>query len=75
MKKYIEADGFVKAMEGYRGTYGRAARKYAGEHAVEAVAVGDPLDGCVIEVAREDDGRMVSRLKACTGNVEELWQS
>lgn len=72
MKKYIEADGFMKAMEAYKHTYGRVAQKYAREHAVDAVAVGDTLDGCVIEMHKTDDGSLESRLRAYSGKIEEL---
>lgn len=72
MKKYIEAEAFVKYMEKHNHTYGRAARKYASEHAVDAVAVGDTLDGCVIEVHKTDDGKFESRLRAYSGKIEDL---
>ena len=72
MKKYIEADGFIKAMEAYRHTYGRVAQKYANEHAVDAVAVGDLLDGCVIEMHKRDDGSLESRLREYSGKIEDL---
>ena len=68
MKRYIEAESFIRAMEGYKHTYGRVARKFADEHAVEAVAVGDPLDGYVIEVYKADDGRDAAKLR----RMEEL---
>lgn len=72
MKKYIEAEAFVKYMEKHNHTYGRAARKYASEHAVDAVAVGDTLDGCVIEMHKRDDGSLESRLRAYSGKIEDL---
>ena len=72
MKKYIEMEPFVKYMEKHNHTYGKAARKYASEHAVDAVAVGDTLDGCVIEVHKTDEGKFESRLRAYSGRIEDL---
>ena len=73
LKHYVCVEDLVNhfRFETRAEKYAKALEKYAEKHAVDAVAVGDPLDEYIIEVYRDEAGRSRARLAKYTGEIRE----
>lgn len=71
-KMYLEVDELINHFryETRALKYAQALEHYAERHAVEAVAVGDSMDGYVIEVT-ENNGKPSARLQTWTKELKQ----